>query len=336
MRRMILTLAGSLLCMVAAPGAASAQATRPAGSASFALVDAPLRTLLSGAAGAASWTPIDDVRVSERLCETGAEVRVAMSLAQLGPSARTACRQLGRTVLFQKTIGWVIVTPVARAGGAYDLTSAQLYKALAVADDLPRPAKWTDIDAALPDSPVRVLLPVAGSLEDRALAATALLRGCIAVRGQKLPAAGEARVRACSPLRADAAVARAQSAQMASAWLRTAPAGAVAFVGYGQLAADSDLTAVMTLDGRLAMGSALLTSEYPGALPVYALATRASGGSEARRDAAVAVADALLSESAIGPQGGVAVRGLAPLPAPDRVALRSAFAQFLTKTGVWE
>jgi len=48
------------------------------------------------------------------------------------------------------------------------------------------------------------------------------------------------------------------------------------------------------------------------------------------------IADALLSESAIGPYGNVARHGLAPLPAQERIAVRNAFGQFLTRTGVWE
>ena len=77
-------------------------------------------------------------------------------------------------------------------------------------------------------------------------------------------------------------------------------------------------------------------SEYLAAMPIYVAATRPSGLSESRRQAAVALADALLSESAIGPYGNVARHGLAPLPAQERIAVRNAFGQFLTRTGVWE
>jgi ABC-type phosphate transport system substrate-binding protein len=327
-----------LSCLVA--GFADAQAVKPSGAggsdARVALVDQSLRPLIAGSAGVSSWIPAEGARAMERLCEPGNDVRVAFTTTRID---QPSCRQAGRTVLFQKAIGWVVVVAVAQPGGAFNLTSLQMFKALAAPTEGPkaaRPTKWSDVDPTLPDSAIRFLLPAAGSLEERALL-LAVARGCSAARGVKEPPAGVSPpAPSCGSLRNDAAVARAQPGQMASAWLKSAGPGAVAFVGYGQLAADGDLIGVMPLDGRMASSAALLAREYPAALIVYALASRSSGSSDSRREAVVPLADALLSEGAIGPYGNVASRGLAPLPAQERVAVRNAFGQFLTNTGVWE
>jgi ABC-type phosphate transport system substrate-binding protein len=332
---------GALL-IYAALDPALAQAPKPdagaAPDARTASVDAALRGLIAGTAGASPWTAIDEARTVERLCESGGGVRVAIATKKLDEREQAACKSAGRSVVFQKAIGWMIVIPVTQQGGSFGLTSGQLFKAIADRGEAQakKPTKWSDIAPSLPDAPVKILLPARGSLEDRTLAAV-LQRGCSATRGPVLAAvAASARAQACATPRNDAVVSRAQPNQAVSAWLKSSPAGAVAFVGYGQLAADPDLTGIVTLDGRLPSSAALLSGEYPAAMPVYALATRPAGSGDSRRDMAVPLADALLSESSIGPYGHTALRGLAPLPPQERVALRNTFAQFLAKSGVWE
>jgi hypothetical protein len=289
--------------------------------------------------GASKWTATEEARTVGRLCEPGADVRVALTTAKIDAQAKDICKQAGRGVLFQKAIGWAVVVPVAQVGSTFNLTSVQVFRALSAqaGDSQPqRPAKWSDIDTTLPGSAIRILLPAAGTLEERTLAATIMQRGCAAVYGQKLPMNGAARSQACGVVRNDSTVARAAPGLTASDWLKSAPADAVAFVGYGQLAADGELLGLIGIDGKLATSAALLGSEYPASIPVYALATRPSGSPESRREAAVGVADAMLSESAIGPYGHMARQGLAPLPAQERIDVRNAFGQFLTRSGVWE
>jgi len=342
--RICSTIAGALLAFLPnGSGPAVAQTSKPQATGSIgsraALVDGPLRNLITDSPGALSWTATEEARTVGRLCEPGDDMRVALTVTKIDQQGKAVCKQAGRTVLFQKMIGSVVVVPVAQAGSAFNLTSGQLFSALTAQTgngQTQRPAKWSDIDSTLPDSAIRILLPAVGSLEDRVLVATALQHGCVAVQGQNLPMDSAARAQACSALRSDAAVARAAQGKAASDWLKTAPPGAVAFVGYGQLMADGELVGLMTIDGRLATSATLVGSEYLAAMPIYVAATRPSGLSESRRQAAVALADALLSESAIGPYGNVARHGLAPLPAQERIAVRNAFGQFLTRTGVWE
>lgn len=328
-----------LLCATAVAGPAVGQTAKSdsarASDTRIAAVDPSLRGLVTGATTAASWTAISEARATEQLCEAGIGVRVAIAAKKLDQREQVACKTAGRSVVFQKMIGWMIVVPITHQGGSLSLTSEQLFKAVADSGETKKPLKWSEVASSLPDTAVKILLPARGSLEDRALAGTALLRGCVATRGPMLPAATNERLQACSAIRADAAVSRAQPNQSISGWLKSAAAGAVAFVGYGQLAADAELTGIVALDGRVPAGAALLNGEYPAAMPIYLLATRPATG-ESRRDVAVPLADALLSESSIGPYGHAALRGLAPLPAQERVAVRSTFAQFLTKSGVWE
>ncbi len=329
-----------VLLLYAATAPALAQETKPEppipSDARVASVEASLRGLITGSSGASPWSSIDEARTVERLCEAGGGVRVAVATKKMDAREQAACRSAGRSVVFQKTIGWMIVVPVTQQGSAFALTSEQLFKAIADTEgQAKKPTKWSDLASSLPDAPVKILLPARGSLEDRTLA-NALQRGCVATRGPLLPVGEAARAQACSTLRNDAVVSRAQPNQAVAAWLKSSPAGALGFVGYGQLAADPELAGIVMLDGRLPTNAALVSGEYPAAMPVFALATRPAGSGESRRDAAVPVADALLSESSIGPYGQTALRGLAPLPAQERVAVRNTFAQFLSKSGVWE
>src|SRR5436305_9296770 len=96
-----------LPCLVA--GVALAQAVKPPAARGSdpraALVDHTLRPLIAASAGASSWVSTEGSSAMERLCEPGSDVRVALTTTRID---QPACRQAGRTVLFQKTIGSVI------------------------------------------------------------------------------------------------------------------------------------------------------------------------------------------------------------------------------------
>jgi len=117
------------------------------------LVDRQLRNLIAGAPGALSWAETEAARTVGRLCESGGDMRVALTMTKIDLQGKADCKQAGRTVLFQKVIGWAIVIPVTQAGGAFNLTSAQLFRALTAQignGQTQRPEKWSDIDSTLP------------------------------------------------------------------------------------------------------------------------------------------------------------------------------------------
>src|SRR3979409_1100380 len=104
------TIAGALLTILTnSPGPAIAQASKHQTTGSIgsrsALVDGPLRNLITDSPGALSWTATEEARTVGRLCEPGDDMRVALTVTKIDQQGKAACKQAGRTVLFQKMIG---------------------------------------------------------------------------------------------------------------------------------------------------------------------------------------------------------------------------------------
>lgn len=273
-----------------------------------------------------------------RLCAASVDLKIALG-EKLDASTRTLCQAAGRGALFQKPVGTLIVVPVTQPGQAFALTSQQVYTALAAQTSTGTAntkAKWKDIDPALPDAPIKLMLPAVGSPEAQVLNATVLLKGCVADRGARLPVSAADRLAECSRLRSDSAVTRATSNTNVAAWLQSQGAGAVALVGYGRLLQEPALISFAVLDGILPTVKARSTADYPAVMTLYFVATHRGRSPLESRDDAVALADTVLSEASIGPNGRAALAGLAPLSAEDRVALRRDFAKFLSSGGLWE
>lgn len=337
---------GALLLAAFAAGAAVAAHATSAHSASLvaqeprarAYVDAQLRPVVSGMSAGADWLTGEEQVVAAQICANAKDMKLGVTRRMLASAERKLCDTAGRKAIFQKKIGAIVVAPVAQPGAFADISTRHLFEALAAEDlsgQVNRRTKWIDIDPALPDAPIKVQLPPAGSAEDAALT-TALMRVCLAQRMSQPSASAAERIAACARLRSDGTFVRAGAAQSTSAWLASAGPGGLALVGYAQIAAEAALTGLVPLDGLLPTAEARMRGEYPASLPVYFVASFAGRNPLERNDRATALADAILAEGAIGPQGRAALAGLAPLPAADRVALRQDFARFLAKGGVWE
>lgn len=301
-------------------------------------VDAQLRSVVNGVSPGADWLSGEQEAVAAQVCATTKDMKIGVARRPLSASERRRCDEAGRRSLFQKKIGAIIVAPVSQPGAFIELSTRQLFEALA-ADDAQgrqnRRASWKDIDPSLPDATIRLLLPAPGSPEDSALT-TALMRACLAHRTHAAGASAAERIASCAKMRSDASVARAAPDQSASAWLASSGAGALALVGYGQLASDPALTGIVPLDGVLPQADMRMRGEYPASMTIYFIASHPGRAALDHRDRAAPVADAVLAEGAIGPYGRAAQAGLAPLPPAERVTLRQDFARFLQKGGVWE
>lgn len=302
-----------------------------------AYVDAQFRPVFSGVSVKGDWLASEQSTVVARVCSSSPDMKIAIARRVLSETERKACDNAGRSAVFQKQIGAIVVTPVAQPGAFAKLTLRHIFESVAAEEGGGRPnrrMKWSEVDPALPDAPIRLLLPAAGSPEDSVFTA-ALVRLCLS----QLPSAAGLsvveRLAQCARMRSDAAVARASAAQSASAWLAAAGPGGVALVGYGQLAADAALTGVVPLDGVLPQSGLRTRDDYAMSQPVYLVVSHKGRNRPESDDRAAALADSVLAEAAIGPGGRAALEGLAPLSAAERVALRKEFAQFLAKGSLW-
>jgi phosphate transport system substrate-binding protein len=181
-----------------------------------------------------------------------------------------------------------------------------------------RAMRWRELNAGLPDAPIRILLPPPASIESRILAEIVMYEGCAEQGSASLPADPLKRLAACTNLRTDAAVSRITEKQTVSAWLQKQGSSAVALVGVAALLAEPDLQNALPLDGVAPSFANIADGSYRAMLPIYLLTVIAP---ETARSIA-GVAGPLLAESAIGPLGKLPRRGLAPLAAADRVKLR--------------
>ncbi len=215
-------------------------------------------------------------------------------------------------------------------GATFALTPELLYRALA--RDVAGPdgkfaanhvARWHDLDANLPDAPIRILLPPADSIENRIVSEIILYDGCATSSGSILPADPLKRMAICTTLRADTAIARAADKPTVTAWLRAQGNAAIALVGVAVLLAEPDLQTALPLDGVTPSFANIADGHYRAVLPVYLLTVISADTAQA----VAGITGPLLSEVTIGPLGKLPRRGLAPLAAADRVKLRMSLGR---------
>ena len=307
--------------------AGAAAAVEAAGVAVQAYIeDALLAPSSPRLAGDFGWVPRDRDALLGALCapRDGPVLRLALTTRPPSPWQRGMCTDTAAAGLTDRVIGRRVL--LAFGGESPPaLTGELLYRALTgfVAgprrDLVANPAlRWRDLDPALPDAPIRVLLPPQDTAEARILTEMVLPAGCLAAGGAELPGGPADRVALCTGLRDDAAVARAGRGGGVSAWLRSAGPASVALVGLDTVVAEPELQRALPLDGVVPRFASLADGTYPATLQVHLLVLQAGAP-----DAAATAIGALTAESSIGPGGTLARHGLAALPAAERVRLRA-------------
>jgi len=290
------------------------------------LVQSELADLRPGDVTGLDWKSTPRADLPGALCAARSDVsaRLALAARKLTRRQREACAKTAGGRLTESLIGRRAV--FAMTGGAsFALTSDMLYRALASSVPGPnggfaanRATRWRELDAGLPDAPIRILLPSADSIEYRIVTDIILYDGCAARALGALPADPVKRLALCTAMRSDAAVARAPVKSSVTSWLRSQGGAAVALIGVATLLAEPDLQTALPLDGVAPGFATIADGRYRAVLPVY-LETMMSG---ATARTVAAIAGPLLAESTIGPLGRLARQGLAPLEAADRVKLR--------------
>jgi phosphate transport system substrate-binding protein len=289
------------------------------------LVQDDLADLGLGEVTGRDWTTTPRADVQRQFCSvrTDAPARLALASQKLTRRQRDACAMSKGGKLVEGLIGRRALIAMT-SGATFGLTPDILYRALA--REVPEPdgklapnrtMRWHELDAGLPDVPIRVLLPPVSSIESRIVSEIILYEGCARAR-TILPADPIKRLATCTSLRTDSVVSRVNEKQTVSAWLHKQGAAAVALVGVAVLLAEPDLQTALPIDGVTPSFANIADGHYRAVLPVYLL-TEISP-STARTIAGIA--GPLLAEAAIGPLGKLPRRGLAPLAAADRVKLR--------------
>lgn len=332
-------LASRLFALLACGGAAflGAVSTSQAQQRVQGHLDSQFAPIFSGSLAKGDWLPARSSDLAAQICASNDDLAIAIAPRGLSEAERKICDKAGRKYVYEKLIGSIVVVPVSQPGAFSQITLRHVFEAVAseMASGQPnRVTTWRQVDPKLPDAPIKVLLPAAGSVEDALLSET-LIRFCLAQRPTINGANAAERMGRCARLRNDAAVAYHVEGQSASAWLADAGGGGVALVGYGRLAADARLTGVLPLDGQLAQPDVRARGDYPVSQPIYFIASHNGRGKPDHSARVAALADAVFAEAVIGPEGRAALAGLAPLPAADRIALRKEFARFLGKGGLW-
>jgi phosphate transport system substrate-binding protein len=308
----------ALLVALAWPDCASAQPAL--------LVQDDLADLRPGEVTGLDWatTPRADLHRLFCTARTDAPARVALVSTGLTRRQRDTCVVGKGGKLVEALIGRRAVIAMT-IGATFGLTPDILYRALA--RELPGPdgklaanrtMRWRELNASLPDAPIRVLLPPVAAIESRIVSEIILYDGCASRPGVVLPKDPIKRLAVCTTLRTDSAVTRATDQQAVSAWLHKQGAAAVALVGVAVLLAEPELQTALPLNDVAPSFANIADGHYGAVLPVYLLTVI----SPATARTTAGLAGPLLAEAAIGPLGKLPRHGLAPLSAADRVKLR--------------
>ena len=274
--------------------------------------------------GSSDWVALARPQLLRAACVPGAQPTLLLSIDPPSRREIAACEAAGQTVALTQPIGWEAVYLVAREAGWAGLGSRELYLALAAV--VPRVGggfvanaarRWREIGPGLPDAPIRVLMPPPEQPPSALFARTVLEPGCLQSPAARAIFDPAERVSRCTFLRVDGIVETAAPDGDPWSWLDAQPPYAIAVVTLRDIANLDDRFVVVPVEGVMPTYSAVVHGGYPASWQVILTVTGAKGVPDL-----VSAAVDLASESMIGPGGRMAAKGLTPLAAVERVALR--------------
>jgi len=230
------------------------------------------------------------------------------------------CQQNGVTAITEIQVGIDGISfATAKASPLQNLTQRDLYLALAKTPyGKPNRAKtWHDVNASLPNIPIRVYGPPPTSGTRDALGELILTPPCEANAGMAaLKKSDENKFKAiCTGLREDGAYIEAGENDNLIVQKIEANAGTVGIFGYSYLEANLDRVRGITINGVVPNYDTISTFKYPGARPLYIYIKNAHAGAI---PAVRAYAAEFTKESAFGPNGYLRRSGLIAAPNPVR------------------
>jgi len=193
-----------------------------------------------------------------------------------------------------------------------NFTLEQLWTAMA--ENGPKPAKWSDIDKSLPDTKISILVPPPTSGTRDAWNDKVMKDGCPAEVKKKDK-------KACKIMREDGAVIEAGENDALIVQKLEANPGAFGIFGFSYLENNSDKIQAATIEGVEISLESIQSYEYPVARPMFFYVKKAHIGVIPGLKEYL---DAFTNEKAIGEEGYLVDAGLVPLNNAQRTKLRKA------------
>jgi phosphate transport system substrate-binding protein len=214
----------------------------------------------------------------------------------------------------------------SQQGPELSLTKAQIFQALASevevnGEIVANPYKnWNEIDPSLPAAPITVFGPPPTSGTRDAFVELVMLPGCAAFEAIK--ALEETRKEeVCERMRQDGPFIEAGENDNLIVQRLTADSNALGIFGYSFLYENSDTLKDVAIDGVEANFDTIASGEYPVSRPLYIYVKNAHKGVIPGLEEFVTE---YVSEAAFGDEGYLSERGLIPLAAAEREAVRAA------------
>ncbi len=214
-------------------------------------------------------------------------------------------------------------------GEKFDLTEAQLFLALATevpvdGEIIANPyVNWSEIDDSLPDVAIQVFGPPPTSGTRDAFVELVMEDGCAAF--PEIEALDDdARVQICQRMRQDGPFIEAGENDNLIVQRLQADPGALGIFGYSFLYENQDTLQPVAINGIEPNPDTIADGSYPVSRPLFVYVKNAHRGVIPGLEEFVTE---YVSENAIGDGGYLSERGLIPLPADERDAIRDAVAE---------
>src|SRR3954451_3739578 len=233
------------------------------------------------------------------------------------------CQQNGVTVITEIQVGIDgISLATAKISTLQNLTTRDIYLALAKTPfGKPNRAKtWHDVNARLPNLPIRVYGPPPTSGTRDALGELMMTAGCDSSPGMAaVKKADEAKYKAiCTGMREDGGYVEAGENDNLIVQKIEANPGTIGIFGYSYLAENEGRLKGLQINGVVPTYQSISSFKYPGARPLFIYIKNAHAGAI---PAVRAYAAEFTKESAFGPNGYLLRAGL--ISAPNTVRARS-------------
>ena len=231
------------------------------------------------------------------------------------------CRKNGVTEIIEVAFGNDgIAFANDKKGPRLNLTRSQLWQALA--EKGPKPEKWNEIDASLPDAKISVLVPPPTSGTRDAWNSLVMKKGCP-------DAVKSADKKACMILREDGAVIEAGENDALIVQKLEANPSAFGIFGYSYLENNRDRIQAAAVEGVEIDIDTIQDYSYPISRPLFFYVKKQHIGVVPGLEEFL---DEFTAEDAIGEEGYLLDAGLVPLSDSKRVKLQKNAADLVVMT----